>query len=47
MEHKEVAARTLKALGGEENIIALAQIIQHHAQARGTVGKGNNVFFAA
>ena len=24
MEHQEVAARTLKALGGEENIIALA-----------------------
>ena len=24
MDHKEVAARTLKALGGEDNIIALA-----------------------
>ena len=27
MEHEEVAARTLKALGGEDNIIALAHCV--------------------
>ena len=30
MDHKEVAARTLKALGGEDNIIALAHLSLIH-----------------
>ena len=30
MDHKEVAVRTLKALGGENNIIALAPVSYTH-----------------